>query len=297
MGQSQTKKMMNKNKKDSKFESKEKYFIQNGAILLQKQIALSQGQDIGSGQLKVFSIKDIDKATNYYDTDLIVGSVRATVYKGTLDDRIVAIKLKETREHELNPELINLFLTEASTGTVMNHDNMVRLHGCCLETYIPILVYEFLPNGSLFEHLHGGVTFSKTLQWDDRLRVASHISYALSYMHNALSKPVVHRDVQSINVLLDYSFNAKLSNFGYSVSVTPGDTSQRWPVEGSPGYIDPEYMETGEVTDKCDVYSFGVLMLELLTGRQPRMMARAGIDLVDVFVSAAGNNCMKRGDR
>lgn len=293
MGQALTKKNKKKSKKLLRLESKEEYFIKNGGILLEKRIALSQGQDTGAGQVKTLSAIDVENATNCYDPNIVLGiSVDGPgiVYKGILEDRVVALwvpwKLKP------NPETTNLFITEASTRMVMNHENIVKLYGCCLETCIPILVYEFFPNQGLYQHLHGEVAFSKSLKWADCLRVATDVSYALSYMHNALSMPVVHRDVQSNHILLDDSFHAKLSGFGNSVSITPGETSQRWPVQGTPGYIDPEYIETQEVTDKCDVYSFGVLLLELLTRKHPPMVVRDGMDLVDMFVSAMENNQM-----
>ena len=111
---------------------------------------------------------------------------------------------------------------------------------------------------------------TKPIKWADRLRVASDAAYGLSYMHNALSKPMVHRDIQSLNILLDDTFHAKLSNLCYSVCITPGKTSERWPVQGTSGYIDPEYIETQIVTEKCDVYSFGVL-LEGIPIRWPTM--------------------------
>ncbi|KAL2941523.1 Wall-associated receptor kinase-like 9 [Bienertia sinuspersici] len=248
MGQTHTGIMKNKRKK--KFEAKEEYFIRNGGILLEKQIVLSQGKDIGARQLKVLSSADIEKATNCYDPDFMVGSsFCSTVYIGILDDRIVVVK---TPLHlEPDPDLVNRCLTAVSTAVEMNHDNIA-------------------------------------MDWADRLSIATDIAYALSYMHNALSKPVVHRDVDSASVLLDYSFHAKLSNFGYSLPITPGDTSQKWPVVGTLGYIDPEYLKTQKVTDKCDVYSLRVLMLELQTRRRPLRMARYGEDLVDSFVLAMG---------
>lgn len=146
--------------------------------------------------------------------------------------------------------------------------------------------------GSLFQHLHCDIAITKPIKWADRLRVAADAAYGLSYMHNGLSKPVVHRDIQSLNIMLDDTFHAKLSNLGYSVCITPGKTSERWPVEGTLGYIDPEYIETQIVTEKCDVYSFGVLLLELLTRRYPYTMAIYGMDLVDAFILAVENNCM-----
>ncbi|XP_021773288.1 wall-associated receptor kinase-like 22 [Chenopodium quinoa] len=266
-------------------------FTQNGGILLEKQIALSQGRNVGPGQLKILSHKDIEKATNNLDPNLLVGSsAQRNVYKATIEDRIVVVGVP--LQLERNPKLVDRNLNEASIAMVMNHENMVKLYGCCLDTFIPILVYEMLPNGILSQHLHGDTASIKCLKWADRLRVATDTAYALSYMHNALRKPVVHRGVSSASVLLDSSFQAKLGNFGYAVSINPGDTSERWSVEGSPGFIDPEYIETQVVTDKCDVYSFGVLLLELLTRSNPIRMLRGGRDLVDVFVSAFQNNCV-----
>ncbi|XP_074318836.1 wall-associated receptor kinase-like 2 [Silene latifolia] len=278
MGQTQTKK---------KFDSKEEYFILNGNIFLEKQLGLSRGQNTGSRQLKTLSISEIDKAINNYDPSLVLDSSESTVYKGVIENQVVAVKVPT--DFQLNSDFIDLYLTEAATAMVMNHENLIKVYGCCLETYIPIMVYEYFPNGSLFNLLHVN---NNRIKWCDRLRVATDTAYALSYMHTALSRPIVHRNVQSFIILLDQSFRAKLSNFGYSVTLTPGETTQRWPVLGTPGYIDPEYVETKKVTEKCDVYSFGVLLLELLTGKQPIVMALHETDLVDVFVSAVENNCM-----
>ncbi|KAL9248262.1 hypothetical protein vseg_021604 [Gypsophila vaccaria] len=173
---------------------------------------------------------------------------------------------------------------------VICHDSMVKIYGCCLETCVPMMVDEFYPNNDLYQYLHDEMAPEKPLKWSGRLRVAADIAYALSYMHNALSKPVVHRNVMSCGVLLDSSFHAKLADFGYSVAITPGKKEQRWPVLGTPGYMDPEYIETQELTEKCDVYNFGVLMLELLTAREPIKMAKCGKDLVDEFVSTVQRN-------
>lgn len=282
-----------KSKMKSMFESREEYFNQNGGILLAKQIALSQGQNVEASQLRIFSCKDIEKGTNNLDPNLLVGSsTHRNVYKATLKDRNVVIGVPLRSEPNL--AMTDRNLTEASIGMTMNHSNMIKLYGCCLESVVPILVYEMLPNGNLSQHLHGDIASSKPIKWGDRLRVAIDTAYALSYMHNSLRKPLVHRGVNSASVLLDHSFHAKLANFGYSVSITPGDTSQRWPVQGTPGYVDPEYVQTQLVTDKCDVYSFGVLMLELLTTKNPVRMLRGGRNLVDVFAEAVEKDCMMK---
>ncbi|XP_021771864.1 wall-associated receptor kinase-like 22 [Chenopodium quinoa] len=292
MGQTLTKGKI-KSKRKPKFDSKEEYFIKNGGILLEKQFALSQGHHKGVGQLKIFSSKDIEKATNNYNPNYLSGTDgnKYILYRATIDDRAVAIKAPF--EPEPKPELRDLSLTAASTVMVMNHDNMIKLYGCCLETFVPILVYEFPPCANLFDHLHTNIASNKrVITWIDHLRVATGTAYALSYMHTALPKPVVHRNVKSLSIFFDDSFRAILTNFGYSVSITPGENTKGWPVKGTPGYLDPEYVETREVTDKCDVYSFGVLLLELLTRRPPCVMAENGIDLVSVFVSMVEKNCM-----
>ncbi|XP_074293821.1 putative wall-associated receptor kinase-like 16 [Silene latifolia] len=269
---------------------KEEYFINNGGILLEKYMALSNGREIGEG-LKILSQEEIKNATNNYDPDLIFARLReAYVYKGTLDDRVVFIKTP--KKLDLNPELADLFLTEMSILMVLHHENLNEVYGCCLETYIPMIAYLYAPRGKdykvLYQYLHGDLGLKTVLKWKSRLKIATHVAYALSYMHNALSKPMVHRDVKSLCILvidIDPSFNAKLVNVAHSVSITPGKRDKSWPVYGTPGYIDLEYMETREVTEKCDVYSFGVLMLELLTGMNPSEMATSGRDIVVEFVS------------
>ncbi|KAK9670601.1 hypothetical protein RND81_13G212300 [Saponaria officinalis] len=170
---------------------------------------------------------------------------------------------------------------------------MVGIYGCCLETCVPMTIHEYCPNMDLHHHLHGDLAFQKPLTWISRLRAAVDIGYALSYMHNALTKLVVHRDIMSFGILLDSSFHARLAYFGHSVAITPGKKDQSLPVHGTPGYVDPEYIETQQVTEKCDVYSFGVLMLELLTSKDPFEMARCGQNLVQDFVSEVERNGVK----
>ncbi|KAK9715705.1 hypothetical protein RND81_06G183900 [Saponaria officinalis] len=278
MGQTQT-------KKTQKTRTKYEHFIKNGGIFLEKQLAISRCQNTGSRQLKTLSIDEIETAINDYDPSLVLGIVESTVYKGVMDDRVVAVKVP--RNSEQNSDLISHYLIEAAISVVMNHENLVKIYGCCLETCVPILVYEYMPNGSLFRNLRSN---RNRIKWSVRLRVAADIAYGLSYMHNALSRPVVHRDVQSMNILLDQSFRAKLSNFGYSVILTPEEKPRKWSFEGYLGCIDPEYLKTMEVTEKCDVYSFGVLLLELMTGKQPVIMDSNDTNLVDVFVSAVDSN-------
>ncbi|KAL8495043.1 hypothetical protein ACS0TY_019265 [Phlomoides rotata] len=134
--------------------------------------------------------------------------------------------------------------------------NIVKLHGCCLETEVPLLVYEFVPNGTLFQHIHD--------QSDDLFP----LSEALSYLHYAASVPIYHRDIKSTNILLDEKYRAKVSDFRTSRSIAIDQTHLTTRVLGTFGYLDPEYFQSSQFTEKSDVYSFGVVMVELLTGEK-----------------------------
>jgi serine/threonine protein kinase len=196
------------------------------------------------------------------------------VYKGTLDDREVAIKVKNPLILWSMEKLVDFFLNQVTVKQLISHKNVVRLYGCCLETEIPMLVFELISNGTLFDHLHGQCNeIPCRISWLDRVRIATETSYALCYMHYGRSRPIVHLDVKSSNIFLDESWTAKLTNFGFAVSIAPGeDFYQGSSIEGTVGYIDPEYQETLQVTEKCDVYSFGVVLVEVLTSQYPLEM-------------------------
>nr|ULP54373.1 ZRK [Aquilegia coerulea] len=239
-----------------KFEDLEEFFMRNGALLLEKQISASEGKGIA---IKIFTAEELNKATYNYDTSLIHSRILSTVYKGNLNGQIIAVKTPEGLP--VSTFMIEFFLNQAVTQSQFNHKNVVKLLGCCLETEIPILVQEFIPNGSLSNHImRSSVPFS----WSDRLRIANEIADAVSYIHCVNSNPTIHRDIRSNNILFDGNYIAKLSNFGFSVVVPSGKTATEFGVEGMKGYIDPEYIETSRLSEKCDVYSFGVVLLELL---------------------------------
>ncbi|XVF65404.1 hypothetical protein PTKIN_Ptkin09bG0246100 [Pterospermum kingtungense] len=248
---------------------KEKYFKRNGGLLLQKQLSSNEGN---VDKIRFFASKELEKATDRYNVNRILGQGgQGTVYKGMLTDgSIVAIKKSKMMEEKklVDEKKLEQFINEVIILSKINHRNVVKLLGCCLETKVPLLVYEFIPNGTLSQLIHDqNEEFPMT--WELRLRIAIESANALSYLHSAASVPIYHRDNKSGNILLDDKYRAKVSDFGTSISVALEQTHVTTRVQGTFGYLDPEYFRSNQFTEKSDVYSFGVVPVELLTGQKP----------------------------
>ncbi|KAL0806124.1 hypothetical protein Bca101_098616 [Brassica carinata] len=248
-------------RKQRRLNQKKKFFKRNGGLLLQQQLTSTEGN---VEKTRVFSSRELEKATENFSSTRILGQGgQGTVYKGMLvDGRIVAVKKSKVVDEDKLEEFIN----EVVILSQINHRNIVKLLGCCLETDVPVLVYEFIPNGNLFEHLHDESDDHTMATWEVRLRIAIDIAGALSYLHSAASSPIYHRDVKSTNIMLDEKYRAKVSDFGTSRTVTVDHTHLTTVVSGTVGYVDPEYFQSSQFTDKSDVYSFGVVLAELITG-------------------------------
>ncbi|KAG6469628.1 wall-associated receptor kinase 2-like [Zingiber officinale] len=242
-------------------EMKRKYFKQYGGHELEERMKLEKSLN----KFKIFGSKELEKATNHFDDKNIVGKGgNGVVYKGVLENQdVVAIK----KPKFINEDLKKQFGTEALILSNINHVNIVKLLGCCLEMEMPLLVYEFIQNGTLFHLLHENENRTTTFL-DTRLRIAYESADALDYLHSKASPQIIHGDVKSSNILLDVDNTAKISDFGASKLVPKGKEQFATLLQFTYGYIDPESLVTYELTYKSDVYSFGVVLLELFTGKQ-----------------------------
>ncbi|XP_073286034.1 wall-associated receptor kinase 2-like [Primulina huaijiensis] len=258
-------------KRRSSIKMKQQYFIRNGGHLLQEKLSKREREKLskrgGSPDTvaRLYSYSELQKATNNFHDSVIIGRGGfGTVYKGFLpDNSIVAIK----KSKQVDPNQVEQFVNEVYVLSQINHTNVVKLRGCCLDTEAPLLVYEFISNGTLSEHIHDQAK-ARFLDWDIRLRIATETAGVLSYLHSAASPPIVHRDIKPANILLDDNLTAKVADFGASRLVPVDQTQLSTMVQGTFGYLDPEYMQTNQLTAKSDVYSFGVVLVELLTGRK-----------------------------
>ncbi|XP_010476720.1 PREDICTED: wall-associated receptor kinase-like 4 isoform X1 [Camelina sativa] len=265
---------------------KREFFRRNGGMLLKQQLARKEGNVEMS---KIFSSNELEKATDNFNKNRVLGQGgQGTVYKGMLvDGRIVAVK----RSKAMDEDKVEEFINEVVVLAQINHRNIVKLLGCCLETEVPVLVYEFVPNGDLCKRLRNE-SDDYTMTWEVRLHIAIEIAGALSYLHSAASFPIYHRDIKTTNILLDEKYQAKVSDFGTSRSVTIDQTHLTTQVAGTFGYVDPEYFQSSKFTDKSDVYSFGVVLVELITGEKPssRVQSEQNRGFAAQFVAALKEN-------
>ncbi|GMH23258.1 hypothetical protein Nepgr_025101 [Nepenthes gracilis] len=216
---------------------------------------------------KCFSYKEIFLATNGFSSDNLVGKGgHAEVYKGILSDgETVAVKklIKESIEERRERE----FLTEIGTIGHVFHRNVSLLLGICIDNGL-FLIFPFSPNGSVASRLHDGDT--RALEWEKRFKIAIGTAQGLHYLHKGCQRRIIHRDIKASNILLDEDFEPQISDFGLAKWLpTQWTHHSLLPIEGTVGYLAPEYFSHGIVDEKTDVFAFGVFLLELISGKRP----------------------------
>ncbi|XP_066307268.1 wall-associated receptor kinase 1-like isoform X2 [Miscanthus floridulus] len=261
------------------------YFRKNGGPIIEEV-----------NKIKLFKKKELERTLK--SSNRIGQGGFGEVYKGYLRDETQPVAVKKPK---IDVKLAGQFVNEVIIQSRVLHKNIVKLIGCCLEVDVPILVYEYVPNGSLDRILHDSNRVPLNL--DLRLQIAAQSAKGLAYMHSEITTPILHGDVKPANILLDEDFVPKISDFGTSRMITV-DENCASTIIGNWGYMDPEYVLTGLYTSKSDVYSFGVVLLELFTRKKaldPDNNSILGnsldtyskkkrvIELVDPEVAAIGN--------
>ncbi|CAM8937273.1 unnamed protein product [Rhodiola kirilowii] len=225
---------------------------------------------MGKGNIsaQVFKYNELCVITNNFDPAALIGEGGfGRVYKGTIPstNQVVAVKKLDRNGFQGNRE----FLVEVLMLSLLHHPNLVNLVGYCAEGDQRILIYEYMANGSLEDHLLDLDPSKKPLDWNTRMKIAEGAARGLEYLHDKADPPVIYRDFKASNILLDEDFNPKLSDFGLAkVGPVGGKTHVSTRVMGTYGYCAPEYALTGQLTTKSDVYSYGVVFLEIITGRR-----------------------------
>ncbi|XXG54209.1 hypothetical protein AAC387_Pa03g2153 [Persea americana] len=217
---------------------------------------------------QTFTFRELAAATNNFKQECLLGEGGfGRVYKGRLEStgQVVAVKQLDRNGLQGNRE----FLVEVLMLSLLHHPNLVNLIGYCADGDQRLLVYEFMPLGSLEDHLHDIPPDKEPLDWNTRMKIAAGAAKGLEYLHDKANPPVIYRDFKSSNILLGEGYHPKLSDFGLAKLGPVGDkTHVSTRVMGTYGYCAPEYAMTGQLTLKSDVYSFGVVFLELITGRK-----------------------------
>ncbi|CAJ2647544.1 proline-rich receptor-like protein kinase PERK12 [Trifolium pratense] len=221
-------------------------------------------QQISGGQI-VFSYENVAKITNGFSSENVIGEGGfGRVYKASIPDgRIGAVKLLKVGSGQGERE----FRAEVDTISRVHHRHLVSLIGYCISEQQRVLIYEFVPNGNLDQHLHESAW--NVLDWPKRMKIAIGAARGLAYLHEGCNPKIIHRDIKSSNILLDNAYEAQVADFGLAKLTDAAHTHVSTRVMGTFGYMAPEYATTGKLTDRSDVFSFGVVLLELITGRKP----------------------------
>ncbi|KAJ3674075.1 hypothetical protein LUZ60_006067 [Juncus effusus] len=246
-----------------------------------------RGENLGWGRW--YGVKELEIATRGFCENSVIGrGGYGIVYRGILNDfSIVAVKNLLDNKGQAERE----FKVEVEAIGKVRHKNLVGLIGYCAEGHKRMLVYEYVENGSLEQWLHGEMGRKNPLTWDSRMKIAIGTAKGIAHLHEGLEPKVVHRDIKSSNILLDKELNPKVSDFGMAKLLGSGSTFVTTRVMGTFGYVAPDYASTGLLSEGSDIYSFGVLLMEIITGRSPVNYNRppGEVNLVEWFKGMVGS--------
>ncbi|CAA7402423.1 unnamed protein product [Spirodela intermedia] len=232
------------------------------SITSRRSFLIISGLELPTGS---FSLRQIKAATGNFDPENKIGEGGfGPVYKGVLPDgSMIAVKQLSSKSKQGNRE----FVTEIGMISALQHPNLVKLFGCCIEGNQLLLIYEYMENNSLARALFGPEGLRLNLDWQTRRKICIGIARGLAYLHEESRLKIVHRDIKTTNVLLDKDLNAKISDFGLAKLDEEENTHISTRIAGTMGYMAPEYAMRGYLTYKADVYSFGVVALEIVSGK------------------------------
>lgn len=227
---------------------------------------VQQDYEFNIGQLKRFPLRELQVATSNFNPKNILGQGGfGVVYRGVLPNRTV-VAVKRLKDPSFTGEV--QFQTEVEMIGLALHRNLLRLYGFCMTPEEKLLVYPYMPNGSVADRLRDPSQEEPPLDWSKRMRVALGASRGLLYLHEQCNPKIIHRDVKAANILLDENFEAVVGDFGLAKLLDPRDSHVTTAVRGTVGHIAPEYLSTGQSSEKTDVFGFGILLLELITGQK-----------------------------
>ncbi|XP_071724610.1 probable LRR receptor-like serine/threonine-protein kinase At5g45780 isoform X2 [Rutidosis leptorrhynchoides] len=228
---------------------------------------VQQNYEFDVGHLKRFSFRELQNATSNFSTRNIIGEGGfGVVYKGYVSNRRV-VAVKRLKDPNFSTGEVQ-FQTEVEMIGLAVHRNLLRLYGFCITPHERLLVYPYLPNGSVADRLRDICREKPSLDWYRRMHIAVGAARGLVYLHEQCNPRIIHRDVKAANILLDESFEAVVGDFGLAKLLDQRDSHVTTAVRGTVGHIAPEYLSTGQSSEKTDVFGFGILLLELVTGQK-----------------------------
>ncbi|XP_059440407.1 non-functional pseudokinase ZRK2-like [Corylus avellana] len=259
------KKLVAARKKREEERARKRAFLENGGLVLETLVASCNGRPI---PIRTFSYKELLLATNNFDPRLILhNDGYRQMYKGSFEGRILSIKIHD-KEWSIERFAMDHALKDLGISAKASaHNNILHLAGCCLETSIPALVFEYTQNGVLADQILISRRQGTPMVLQSRLKIARQIAHAISYLHTAFSRPIIHRNIKPQHIFLDQHGVPKLTDFSHCISIPEGETFVEDVVIGTLHLLCPYYRLTNRITEKTDVFSFGMVLLEILTGQ------------------------------